>query len=72
MAVEFSLRDIVTSLENGDSGAYIKDIITNKMWSFLFFIFLNIDVTKESQRSNIYLLITETKIMWAITVEYCE
>ena len=31
MAVEFSLRDIVTSLENGDSGAYIKDIITNKM-----------------------------------------
>jgi len=39
MAVEFSLRDIVTSLENGDSGAYIKDIITNKMWSFLFFYF---------------------------------
>ena len=30
LAVEFSLKDIVTSLENGDSGAYIKDIIANK------------------------------------------
>lgn len=31
LAVEFSLKDIVTSLENGDSGAYIKDIIANKI-----------------------------------------